>query len=914
MGVRGRRPPARRERDRTEENDAGAKEPGDNAKGPSDKEQSDEEILLADLAAYQETEMTTPPISLTIMTLTVTVCSGRALAGSSLHQGSVYLRLAVKGPAVKNPAVKNRAVKNAVSGVVAAIWIAVTAWTVPQAAGPQSVTANASSVAGPYRQALDRYCVTCHNQRLKTAGLMLDTLDLAKISDSAETWEKVVRKLRTRAMPPQPSRRPDHATYERLIAWLEADLDRAAAARPNPGRPLLHRLNRAEYANAIRDLLALDVDGASLLPPDDSAYGFDNISDVLGVSPSLQERYLSAARTISALAVGDPDVAPGSETYVIRQDLSQDKHIEGLPLGTVGGILVRQTFPLDGEYIFQVKLYRTNLNIVRGLEYAHQVEFAVDGERIHLAAIGGKGDLATLFEKPTDTSDAVDARLRVRVPVKAGPHAVAVTFIQEPSVVDTVRLQPYLRSSVDNFDWSGRPHMQTLAITGPFGATGPGDTPSRRRIFTCSPSADRRRVAAETACAREILSTLARRAYRKPVTDADLRPVLGFYDAGRRQGSFERGIQMGLQRILASPQFMFRVERDPVNVAAGAVYRISDIELASRLSFFLWSSIPDDELLKVASQGKLKDPVVLERQVRRMLASDRARTLVGNFAGQWLHLRNVRSVLPNSDEFPDFDDNLRQGFQRETELLFESIMREDRNVLDLLRADYTFVNERLARHYGIPNVYGSYFRRVTITDEARRGLLGQGSILAVTSHAERTSPVLRGKWILDNIVGTPPAPPPPDVPVLKENEEGQKPRTMREQMAEHRANPVCASCHKVMDPIGFALENFDAVGAWRTREAGGAIDASGELADGTKVDGVVTLRETLLSRPDVFVGTMTEKLLTYGLGRGLDYHDMPVVRSIVRQAAASDYRFTALVLGIVNSVPFQMRKAKEITE
>jgi hypothetical protein len=768
---------------------------------------------------------------------------------------------------------------------------------------------------------------------------MLDTLDLTKIADSAETWEKVVRKLRTGTMPPQPSRRPDHATYESLISWLEADLDRAAAARPNPGRPLLHRLNRAEYANAIHDLLALDVDGASLLPPDDSAYGFDNISDVLGVSPSLQERYLSAARTISALAVGDRDVAPGSDTFVIRQDLSQDQHIEGLPLGTVGGILVHHTFPLDGEYTFQVKLYRTNLNIVRGLEYPHQIEFTVDGERVHLAALGGKSDLASLFEKPTDTGDAVDARLRVRVHVTAGPHAIAVAFIREPSVEDSVRLQGYLRSSVDNFDWSGRPHMQTLAITGPFEATGPGDTPSRRRIFTCSPSSSSAKVpasaeasadrsagkraahvstagsnASETACAQQILSTLARRAYRKPVTDADLRPVLSFYDVGRRQGGFERGIQMGLERILASPQFMFRIERDPANVAAGAVYRISDLELASRLSFFLWSSIPDDELLKVAIQGRLSNPAVLEQQVRRMLASDRSRTLVSNFAGQWLQLRNVRSVLPNSDEFPDFDDNLRQGFQRETELLFESIMREDRNVLDLLRADYTFVNERLAEHYGMPNVYGSYFRRVSITDDARKGLLGQGSILALTSHAERTSPVLRGKWILDNIVGTPPPPPPPDVPTLKENEEGQKPRTMREQMAEHRASPVCASCHKVMDPIGFALENFDAVGAWRTREAGGAIDASGELADGTKVDGVVTLRQALLGRPEVFVGTMTEKLLTYALGRGLDYHDMPVVRSIVRQAAASDYRFSSLVLGIVNSVPFQMRTAREVSD
>ena len=757
------------------------------------------------------------------------------------------------------------------------------------------------------RAVLDQYCVTCHNERLKTAGLMLDKMDLATVADGAEVWAKVVRKLQTGTMPPAGVRRPDAATYDGLIARLSAELDRAAAAKPDPGRPLLHRLNRTEYANAIHDLLALDVDVASLLPPDDSAYGFDNISDVLGVSPSLQERYLSAARKISAIAVGDLDVKPGSDTYRIRQDLSQDQHVEGLPLGTVGGILVRHTFPLDGDYVFQVKLYRTNLNIVRGLEYAHQVEFTVDGERVHLATIGGKGDLASLFDKPTDTGDAVEARLRVRVAVKAGPREVAVAFVQEPAVSDTVRLQPYIRSSADNFDWAGWPHMQTLSVTGPFNATGSGDTPSRRRIFACRPSGR----AAEDLCAKRILSSLARRGYRKPVTESDLRPVLSFYQAGRSEGSLERGIQMGLQRILASPQFMFRVERDPVNQAPGTVHRINDVELASRLSFFLWSSIPDEELLKVAGLGTLHDPAVLDHHVKRMLADRRAAALVSNFAGQWLQLRNVRSVLPNSDAFPDFDDNLRQSFQRETELFVESIMREDRNVLDLMRANYTFVNERLARHYGMPNIYGSQFRRVTLTDEARRGLLGQGSILAVTSHAERTSPVVRGKWILDNIVGAPPPPPPADVPPLKENEEGQKPRTMREQMAEHRANPVCASCHKVMDPIGFALENFDAVGAWRTREAGQPIDASGELANGTKVDGVVTLRQALLSRPEMFVGTMTEKLLTYALGRGLDYHDMPVVRAIVRGAAANDYRFSSLIFGIVHSAPFQMRKTRD---
>ena len=802
--------------------------------------------------------------------------------------------------------------KRAALLIAAGLVIVSAASSPPSAAVSQVASPTTSAALSGSREVLDRYCVTCHNQRAKEppGQITLDNLDLSRIGDSAETWERVVRRLHAGTMPPPPARRPDAATYERLIGLLERELDRAAAIAPNPGRPVLHRLNRAEYANAIRDVLAVDVDVASMLPPDDSAYGFDNISDVLGVSPSLQERYLTAAKKVSALAVGDTSIAPGSETYRIRQDLSQDQHLDGMPLGTIGGVQVRHTFPLDGEYSFQVKLYRTNLNIVRGLQYAHDVEFTVDGERVHLATIGGKDDLAAMFEKPTDLGDAVDARLRVRVPVKAGPRTVAVAFVQDPAIEDSVRLQGYVRSSADNFDWAGRPHMQTLAITGPFNATGPGDTPSRRRIFVCRPS----RPGAERACAKEILSAVARRAYRKPLTDADLEPVLSFYDRGRRDSSFEHGIQMGIERILASPQFMFRLERDPSGAAPGSVYRVGDLELASRLSFFLWSSVPDDELLAVAAAGKLKDRATLERQTRRMLADAKASALVSNFAGQWLQLRNVRSVQPNSDEFPDFDDNLRQAFKRETELFFESIMREDRNVLDLLRADFTFVNERLALHYGMPNVRGSRFRRVAVTDEARKGLLGQGSILAVTSHAERTSPVVRGKWVLENILGTPPAPPPPDVPALKEPEEGQKPRTMREQMAEHRANPVCASCHKVMDPIGFALENFDAVGAWRTREPGGPIDASGELADGTKIDGVVTLRNAVLNRPTVFVGTMTEKLLTYALGRGLGYADMPVVRAIVRDAARTDYKFSSLVLGVVNSMPFQMRKAQELQD
>lgn len=732
---------------------------------------------------------------------------------------------------------------------------------------------------------------------------MLDTIDPANAPAHADTWEKVVKKLQGRLMPPAGMPRPDEATYARLLSSLETQLDRAAEAHPDPGRPVIHRMNRAEYANAIHDLLALDVDSASLLPPDDSAYGFDNISDVLGLSPALQEHYLAAAIKIGALAVGDTHLAPGSETYQIRQDLSQDQHVEGLPLGTIGGTMVRENFPLDGEYQLQAKLYRTNLNIMRGLEAPHRVEFTIDGERVGIASLGGPKDLADLFENPTDTGDAVDVRLRFRVPVKAGPHTVAVAFVEEPPVATPDRLQPYLRSSVDNFDWAGRPHLQELTIAGPFHATGPGDTPSRRRIFVCRPA----NGSQEAPCARRIIRSLARRAYRQPVTPEDERRILAFYDTGRRNGGFDAGIEAAVQRILASPKFVFRVEPDPAGLAPATVYRVSDLELASRLSFFLWSSIPDDELLRLATEGKLKDPAVLESQVRRMMADPRAEALVTNFAGQWLHLRNVRNVLPNSDLFPDFDDNLRESMRRETELLFESIMHEDRSVLDLLTANYTFVNERLARHYGIPNIYGSRFRRVTVTDDARRGLLGQASILAVTSHAERTSPVVRGKFVLENLLGTPVPPPPPDVPPLKDNTDGQAPKTLREQMAEHRANPACATCHKVMDPVGFALENFDAIGEWRTREPGGPIDASGVLADGTKVNGVAGLRQAIVSRPDVFAGTMTEKLLTYALGRGLDYHDMPAVRSILRDAAAQDYRFSSLILGIVKSVPFQMR-------
>ena len=751
---------------------------------------------------------------------------------------------------------------------------------------------------------MSQYCVSCHNSRLKTGGLALDVLDATNLAGNAEPWEKVVRKLRTGAMPPLGARRADEATSKRVIESLESELDKSAAAHPNPGRPPLHRLNRAEYANATRDLLDLDIDVASLLPPDDGAFGFDNIADVLGLSPLLLERYVDAAAEISEIAIGSPDIASGSNTYRARQDLSQDQHIEGLPFGTVGGMLVRHVFPLDAEYVLQAKLYRTNVGTMRGLEYEQDVEISVDGKRVHLGRIGGKADLQALFVNGNTTAlgDAVDARLRIRLPLTAGPHSVGVSFAGRSAASDTRQLQPFLRSSADTYDWAGHPHIDSLTVAGPFSATGPGDTPSRRRIFVCRPT----NAGAESACARTILTTLARRAYRQPVADSDLQRLLMFYDSGRREGTFETGIQMALQRILASPKFVFRAERDPENITPGTPYRLTDSELASRLSFFLWSTIPDDELLRVAEQGKLKTAAVLTQQVRRMLADRKSSALVSNFAGQWLQLRNLRNMTPNSEEFPDFDDNLRQAFQREAELFFESIVREDRNVLDLLTADYTFVNERLARHYKIPGIYGSHFRRVAVTDESRKGLLGKGGVLMVTSHVDRTSPVARGKWILDNLLGTPPPPPLPDVPPFPEGED-QKSRSVRERMEKHRENPVCANCHKLMDPLGFALENFDAVGAWRTRDGGQPLDVSGQLADGTQVNGAAMLRQALLKRPEVLVSTLTEKLMIYGIGRGVAYYDMPAVRAIVRASASNDYRFSSLILGIVSSKPFQMR-------
>jgi len=737
---------------------------------------------------------------------------------------------------------------------------------------------------------------------VRSGGLALDELDVANVAPQAATWEKVVRKVRAGAMPPAGMPRPDGGAAEALVSEVTASLDRAAT--PNPGRPLLHRLNRAEYANVVRDLLAIDVDVRSLLPADDSAFGFDNNADLLVVSPSLLDRYLTAADRVSALAVGDMTTAPGSDTFYTKGDQSQSQEQEGLPIGTVGGLGVRYTFPLDGEYEFRVALLRNNLEGIRGLEHSHQLEIAVDGERVFLGDLGGAaedGQTGTI----TDKSDATDARLHVRVPVKAGPRLVTAAFIRKIAE-NTNRLRPFLRSNAGTYDSTGRPHVKALTIKGPFNPTGPGDTPSRQRVFVCRPAT----ASAEEPCARRILTTLARRAYRRPVVDRDVAPLLEFYRDGRKKGSFDSGVQLALRRLLASPTFIFRIEEDPAGLAVGTAYRVNDVELASRLSFFLWSSMPDDTLLDLAAAGRLRQPEVLEAQVRRMLADPKAGALVQNFAGQWLHIRNLQNIAPNTDEFPDFDNDLRDAFRRETELFFASIVKEDRDVLDLMTADYTFVNERLAKHYGLTGVYGPQFRRVTLAGEARRGLLGKGSILLATSHADRTAPTLRGKWILENLLGTPPPAPPANVPPFEQTATA-KPRTIRERLESHRANPSCASCHRTMDGLGFTLENFNAVGAWRVRESGGDVNAEGSMTDGQAAVGVAGLRAALLKHPDVFVQTLTEKLMTYGLGRGLQEYDMPVARRVVREAGVQDRKFSAIVMGIVKSTPFQMRRKGE---
>ena len=801
-----------------------------------------------------------------------------------------------------------------IGALVAAAWSATVASSVPSAEAlrARSQAAASSPVAFDVASTVNRYCVGCHNSKAKTtataSGVVFDGIDPARIADDSAMWEKVIRKLRTRSMPPTGVPRPDESTYTALVSHLESTLDRAAAAHPNPGRPSVHRLNRAEYANAVRDLLALEVDPTALLPPDDSVNGFDNNADMLSVSPALLERYLAAAGTISAIAVGSPNIAASSETYRIRGDASQTGRNEALPPGTRGGLMALHTFPLDGEYVIKVKLLEINLGSIRGLEYENQLEVTVDGERVLLAPVGGADDYTKSSLNATDVVNALASRLQARVKVQAGQRLVGAAFLQKPAAQGGSRLQPFMRSTLIATDHLGLPHVENITISGPFNPTGVGDTPTRRRLFICRPG----KTQDEAACASKIVSTLARRAYRRPVTAADLSPLMAFYESGRREAGFERGIELAVRAVLVSPQFLFRVERDPAGVAPGSPYRIGDLELASRLSFFLWSSIPDDELLDVAARGQLRNDAVLDAQVRRLLADKRAQALVDNFAGQWLQIRNIRGTTPDKNDFPDFDDNLRQAFERELDLFFDSIIREDRSVLELLTADYTFVNERLAKHYRIPNVYGPDFRRVTLTSDARRGLFGKGGVLLLTSHADRTSPVVRGKWILDNVIGTPPPPPPSVVPPFPDDAPGSAP-TVRARMERHRASPACAGCHRLMDPIGLAMENFDAVGAWRSQDAGVAIDASGELTDGTRIDGVNALRDALLTRPEVIVGTTVEKLMIYALGRGVEPYDMPAVRAIVRGAARDGYRFSSIVAGIVTSTPFEMRRAREGT-
>ena len=714
------------------------------------------------------------------------------------------------------------------------------------------------------RTLLDQYCITCHNQNANVGGLALDGFDLNNVGgEHAEVWETVVRKVKTGMMPPSGARRPERVELDAFAARLEFRLDEAAALDPNPGSPALHRLNRTEYANAIGDLLALDVDPTTLLPADDAAEGFDNIADVLGVSPSLVQGYVSAAMKLSRRAIGDRTLLPARTTYTAPPGLAQDRHIEGLPLGTRGGMSIEHTFPLDAEYEFSVG----------GGRGAPPVAFTIDGERIE-----------------------AESYRNFRIPVTAGPHTIGV------ALVDRVR-----SAGVDGiysvYNVGGA--VSSLSINGPLDATGTGETPSRQRIFVCYPDGAEQ----EESCAEEIVATLAQRAFRRPVTGEEITGLMRFYEQGRSQdenSDFETGIQHAVARILVAPRFIYRFEEEPVGLAEGEVYRVSDLELASRLSFFLWSTIPDEALVEVAANGGLSDPAVLEQQVRRMLADPKSDALIDNFASQWLYLRELANVEPESDVF---DENLRRSFARETRLLFETILRENRSIIDLLAADYTFVDERLAEHYGIPDIRGSYFRRIVrAEDDPRRGLLGHGSILAATSVANRTSPVNRGKWILENILGTPAPEPPPGVETtLDPDPEAVVPTTLRERMEAHRTNPVCASCHQVMDPIGFALENFDLVGSWRESEDGSPINASGMLVDGTRLNGPSDLREALLDRSEAFVTTATEKMLTYALGRAVDYYDMPSVRSIVRTAADNDYRLSSLILGIVQSMPFQMK-------
>lgn len=755
--------------------------------------------------------------------------------------------------------------------------------------------ANGQDEPASVHAVVDRYCTKCHDADVAKGDLDLESVLNDQVAGHPEIWEKVARRLTGRQMPPAGKRKPSEEVYTSVLSQITTALDHAAAEHPNPGRTdTLRRLTRAEYQNAIRDLLSVDIDATTLLPADEASHGFDNVT-VANLSPTLLDRYVSAAQKISRLAVGSVQRVPGGDTIRIRPDITQEERVEGLPLGTRGGALIRYTFPRDGDYDVQLRLTRDRNEVVEGLHEPHELEVLLDRDCVKSFTV----------KPPADGKDYqdVDAHLKVRVSVKAGPHDLGVTFVKNPSsLIETLR-QPY--NAHFNMHRHPRlsPALYQVSITGPFEDRGAGDTPSRRRIFTSRPSS----AADEEACAKRTLAALMRRAYRRPVADADVERVMPFYRQARAEGSYDAGVEAALSAILVSREFLFRVERDPDGVPPHTAYALNDLELASRLSFFLWSSIPDEELLAVAERGELHRPEELARQARRMLADPRSESLVTNFAAQWLHLRNLESITPDGRLFPDFDDNLRQAFRRETELLFDDVLREDQSVLKLIKTDRMWLNERLARHYGIPYVYGTRFRPVPVGPDGNRGgLLRQGSILTVTSYATRTSPVLRGKWILQNLLGTPPPPQPPNVPALADNTVSAS-LPMRERLAQHRANAACASCHKLMDPVGFALENFDAVGRWRTTEDGRPVDAVGGAPDGSEFVGVGGLEDAMLKRPEVFVGTLTEKLLTFALGRGVEYYDGPAVRQIVSAAQAHDFRFSALIEAVVTSTPFRMR-------
>ncbi|HEY6342339.1 MAG TPA: DUF1592 domain-containing protein [Bryobacteraceae bacterium] len=798
----------------------------------------------------------------------------------------------------------------------------------PAAAAPATGT---NAEAAKYRAFLDDYCVTCHSQSTKIPSEDPVNLDVGfdNLLSHAGTWERVLRKLSVRAMPPQGNPRPSEAEYAAFTGWLSASLDRAWEGRSNPGRYVVHRLNRAEYANAVRDLLDVDLDVSDLLPTDGAEFGFDNIATALKTSPLLLEGYVNAAQRVAAMAVGDPQVRPGTTEHSISREFSQNGYIEGLPLGTVGGTVIHHVFPADAEYKLSGRLVRgvqEGYAGVEGNDIPYTFVITVDGQEVYSAPIGGPKDTEIQAADLAAAQPIIDKRMTGRARITAGPHDVGFTWKERPFQLQDV-WQPSLRQSQEIHMVGGLPKLRTVSIDGPYNVFGLSEGPSRKRLYVCHPAS----TADETACADKILTSLARHAYRRPVTPADVEAPMSFYKRARQEssparkgadsqegkpgGTFDDGIRAGVARVLSSPYFLYRIEKDPPAARAGVAHPVSEIELASRLSFFLWSSIPDEKLLDLAEAGRLRAPGVLEAQVKRLLEDERSDALVENFTGQWLQLRNLEAkVVPDIIMFPDFDDNIRKGFRKETELFFGYILRNDRSTLELMNGDYTFVDERLAKHYGIPGVYGPQFRRVKLTDPNRRGLLGQGSILAMTSVATRTSPVFRGKYVLSNFLDTPPIPPPPNVPTLDESNKAAAaiPKTVRAQLELHRKNPVCASCHNVIDPVGFALENFDSVGKWRDTGADGApLDVAGTLADGTKVNGPAALREAILSRPAAFTTVVTERMLTYALGRGLEPSDMPVVRRIVKKAAQSDYKLSSIVMGIVESAPFQMRTKLE---